>query len=62
MASAFVLIDGGQKMGIPLTTLLAGAGVGGLTIALAAQDTLKNLFDTACPQHRSETEPLQANA
>ena len=38
------VLEGGQYLGIPLTTLLAGAGVGGLTIALAAQDTLRNLF------------------
>ena len=31
-------------MGVPLTTLIAGVSVGGLTVALAAQDTLKNLF------------------
>jgi len=30
--------------GKPMTTLLAGLGIGGLAIALAAQDTLKNLF------------------
>ena len=30
--------------GQPLTTLLAGLGIGGLAVALAAQDTLKNLF------------------
>lgn len=39
-----VFLEGGQYLGIPLTTLLAGAGVGGLTLALAAQDTLKNVF------------------
>lgn len=37
---------GGQHLGIPLPTLLASAGVGGLAVALAAQDTLKNLFGT----------------
>jgi small-conductance mechanosensitive channel len=30
--------------GKPLTTLLAGLGIGGLALALAAQDTLKNFF------------------
>ena len=30
--------------GKPLSALLAGLGIGGLAIALAAQDTLKNLF------------------
>jgi MscS family membrane protein len=30
--------------GKPLNTLLAGLGIGGLAVALAAQDTLKNLF------------------
>ncbi len=30
--------------GQPLTTLLAGLGIGGLAVALAAQDTLKNFF------------------
>ncbi|MGY8771246.1 MAG: mechanosensitive ion channel family protein [Pirellulales bacterium] len=39
-----VFLEGGQYLGIPLTTLLAGAGVGGLAVALAAQDTLKNVF------------------
>jgi MscS family membrane protein len=43
-AVVIVFLEGGQYLGIPLTTLLAGAGVGGLAFALAAQDTLKNLF------------------
>ncbi len=44
--AALVFLEGGRYLGIPLTTLLAGAGVGGLTLALAAQDTLKNIFGT----------------
>ncbi len=44
VVAIFILLEGGRNLGIPLTTLLAGAGVGGLTVALAAQDTLKNLF------------------
>ena len=45
LASAVVVfLEGGQYLGVPLSTLLAGAGVGGLALALAAQDTLKNLF------------------
>lgn len=35
-----------QVSGKSLTTLLAGLGIGGLAIALAAQDMLKNLFGT----------------
>ena len=44
VGAAVVFLAGGQYLGIPLTTLLAGAGVGGLAVALAAQDTLKNVF------------------
>jgi len=44
VAAAVVFLEGGKYLGIPLTTLLAGAGVGGLAVALAAQDSLKNLF------------------
>ncbi len=44
VAAVIVVLEGGQHIGIPLTTLLAGAGVGGLALALAAQDTLKNVF------------------
>ena len=43
-AAVIVLLEGGKYLGIPMTTLLAGAGVGGLTVALAASDTLRNLF------------------
>lgn len=35
-----------QVSGKSLTTLLAGLGIGGLAMALAAQDMLKNLFGT----------------
>lgn len=38
---SFYLID---NLGIDYTPLLAGASVGGLAIALAAQDTMKNFF------------------
>ena len=41
-----LFIFGGQYLGIPIATLLASAGIGGVAIALGAQDTLKNLFAT----------------
>jgi MscS family membrane protein len=37
---------GGQYIGIQLVTLLTSAGIGGLALALGAQDTLKTLFGT----------------
>ncbi len=44
----FVVIVGGlfilQNLDINITALLAGLSIGGLAVALAAQDTLKNLF------------------
>lgn len=44
----FVVIVGGlfilQNMEINITALLAGISIGGLALALAAQDTLKNFF------------------
>jgi len=44
----FVLILGGlfimQNLDINITALLAGLSIGGLALALAAQDTLKNFF------------------
>ncbi len=44
LAATIVFLEGGRQFGIPITTLLASAGVGGLAVALAAQDTLKNVF------------------
>ncbi len=45
---AFVLVIGFlyvlQNFNVNITTLLAGLSIGGLAIALAAQDTLKNFF------------------
>jgi len=38
------VMEGLQQIGFSLATLVAGAGVTGLAIALAAQDTLKNVF------------------
>jgi MscS family membrane protein len=43
---AAVFIIGGQYLGIPIATLLASAGIGGIALALGAQDTLKTLFGT----------------
>lgn len=45
-AAVVVLLEGGHYLGIPIATLIASAGIGGLALALAAQDTLKNLFGT----------------
>ncbi len=46
---AIVIVIGGvlhalQVMGVNITALIAGVGIGGLAIALAAQDTIKNLI------------------
>lgn len=46
LVAVILFLVGGQYLGIHLTTLLASAGVGGFAVALAAQDTLKNLFGT----------------
>jgi len=42
--SMVLLLQGGQHLGIPLSSLLAGAGVAGAALALSAQDVLKNVF------------------
>ncbi len=39
-----IIFYGANQLGIPLVGVLAGVGVGGLAIALAAQDSLKNLL------------------
>ncbi len=39
-----IVFYGGSQIGLPLVGVLAGVGVGGLAIALAAQDSLKNLL------------------
>ena len=46
VVSVVLFLFGGQYLGLPVMALLASAGVGGLAVALAAQDTLKNLFGT----------------
>jgi len=45
-ASVALFLAGGQYLGIPVATLLASAGIGGLALAFGAQDTLKTLFGT----------------
>jgi MscS family membrane protein len=44
VAVVVVFLEGGKRLGIPLTTLVAGAGISGLAVALAAQDSLKNIL------------------
>ena len=46
LLAVVLLITGGQYLGIPIGTLLASAGIGGIALALGAQDTLKNVFAT----------------
>jgi MscS family membrane protein len=46
----FVVVIGGlsaaQYLGLPITSVLAGLGVGGIAVALAAQNTLANFLGT----------------
>jgi MscS family membrane protein len=46
VAAVALLLVGGQSLGIPVATLLASAGIGGIALALGAQDTLKTVFAT----------------
>ena len=46
LASVIMILEGGQYLGIPISTLLASAGVGGLAIALSSQHALKSIFGT----------------
>jgi len=47
---AFVIIIAAlttaQYMGLPITSVIAGLGIGGIAVALAAQNTLANVFGT----------------
>jgi MscS family membrane protein len=44
MAAAGLLAMGADRLGLPLYGIIAGLGVGGLAIALAAQPTIENLI------------------
>jgi len=46
VAIVTLFLVGGQYLGINIGTLLASAGIGGIALALGAQDTLKTLFGT----------------
>ena len=46
IAAALLFLIGGQYLGIPIATLLTSAGIGGVALALGAQDSLKTLFAT----------------
>jgi len=46
VVTVILLLVGGQYLGFRIGPLLASAGIGGIAIALGAQDTLKNLFAT----------------
>jgi len=46
LLAAILFVSGGQYLGIPIATLLASAGIGGVALALGAQDTLKGVFAT----------------
>ena len=39
-----LLLEGARSLGVPVIPLLAGLGVGGLALALAAQSTIENLI------------------
>jgi MscS family membrane protein len=45
-AVVVLVLWGGQYLGFPIGALLASAGIGGVALALGAQDTLKDLFGT----------------
>ena len=46
VVAVILCLAGGQYLGIPVATLVASAGIGGVAVALGAQDTLKALFAT----------------
>ena len=44
VAATVILVQGGDELGFPAYSILAGLGVGGLAVALAAQSTIANLI------------------
>ncbi len=44
LSAAAVLVYGANALGVPVLGLVAGVGVGGLALALAAQSTIENLL------------------
>lgn len=44
MVSSVILIEGSNRVGLPSYSVLAGLGIGGVTVALAGQHTLANLL------------------
>ncbi|HSO49117.1 MAG TPA: mechanosensitive ion channel domain-containing protein, partial [Acidimicrobiia bacterium] len=44
ISAVLVTVYGAQSLGLPVVPLLAGLGVGGLALALAAQPTIENLI------------------
>jgi MscS family membrane protein len=42
--AGYVVLDGAHRLGVPVVPLLAGLGVGGLALALAAQPTIENFI------------------
>lgn len=44
IAAVAILVSGADRLGLPAYSMLAGFGVGGLAVALAAQQTLANLL------------------
>jgi MscS family membrane protein len=44
VAAVAILLEGGDELGFPAYSMLAGLGVGGLAVALAARDTIANLI------------------
>ncbi|MGE9295176.1 MAG: mechanosensitive ion channel family protein [Puniceicoccales bacterium] len=44
LVAMIVVIQGLARIGVPLATVLTGAGVTGLALALAAQESLRNIF------------------
>lgn len=44
IAAIFILVAGADRIGLPAYSVMAGLGVGGLAVALAAQQTLANLL------------------